>query len=65
MAANEIREGAIVTELFILGPRDVRVISLNRAMNYAVIQFRDLDQPASEQNTYSVTLDKLRAKESA
>lgn len=59
---STIQEGTIVTELFILGPRDVRVITVNRAMNHAVIQFRDLDKPASETNVYSVTLDKLQPK---
>lgn len=57
-----IQEGTIATELFILGPRDVKVLTVNRAMNYAVVQFRDLDQTPSEKNTYAVTLDKLRAK---
>jgi hypothetical protein len=55
-------EGTIVTEKTVFGPRDVKVLTVNRAMNYAVIQFRDLKQTPSEQNTYSVTLDKLQAK---
>ncbi|HET8776858.1 MAG TPA: hypothetical protein VFN76_04270 [Candidatus Limnocylindria bacterium] len=60
--ATQINEGDIVTELFVLGPQDVRVITLNRAMNYAVIQFRDLDKSANETNTRAVTLDKLQPK---
>lgn len=59
---DTIKEGDIVTELFVLGPRDVRVITVNYAFNYAVVQFRDLDKTPSEQNTYSVTLDKLKPK---
>jgi DUF971 family protein len=55
-------EGTIVTEKTVFGSRDVKVLTVNRAMNYAVIQFRDLKQTPSEQNTYSVTLDKLQAK---
>lgn len=58
-----IREGDIVTELFVLGPRDVRVITLNQGMNYAVVQFRDLDKTPSEKNVYAVTLDRLQPKE--
>ncbi len=57
-----IREGSIATHLQALGPQDVKVLTVNRAMNTAVIQFRELDQPASEKNTYTVTLDTLRAK---
>lgn len=55
-----IQEGTIATHLFILGPRDVKVLSVNRAFNTAVIQFRDFDQSPSPQNTYTVTLDTLR-----
>lgn len=60
----QFKEGDIVTELFVLGPQDVRVVTLNRAMNYAVIQFRELDKPASETNTRAVVLDELRPKAS-
>lgn len=61
---NTVQEGTIATELFILGPRDVKVLTVNRAMNFAVIQFRNLDQTPSEQNTYAVTLNKLQPKAS-
>lgn len=57
-----IQAGTIATHLFILGPRDVKVLSVNRAFNTALIQFRDLDQTPSEKNTYTVTLNTLKAK---
>lgn len=59
MSEVRISEGDVVTELFILGPRLVRVVSVNHSMNMAVIQFRDLDGSPSAQNCYSVTLEKL------
>ena len=59
---NTFHEGQIVTERFILGPRDVKIITLSAAMNYAVIQFRDLDRTPSGQNTYAVVLSKLQPK---
>jgi hypothetical protein len=62
MTTTTIREGAIVTELFILGPQDVRVLTVNDAMHTAVIQFRELDQAPSAANTKTVTLDKLQSK---
>lgn len=58
-----IQEGTIATHLFVLGPRDVKVLTVNRAMNTAVIQFRDFDRAPSEQNTMSVVLDTLRSKD--
>lgn len=57
-----INEGAIATHMFVLGPRDVKVLVVDKAMNTAVIQFRDLDQPPTEQNTSTVLLSSLRAK---
>lgn len=57
-----IREGTIVTELFILGPQYVKVLTVNQAMNTAVVQFRELGKTPNESNTKTVTLDKLQAK---
>lgn len=42
---------------------DVKIITLNRPGNNAVIQFKDLDQTPAESNTITVTLDKLRPKQ--
>lgn len=58
----KIQENTIATEKTVFGPRDVKVLTVNRAMNHAVIQFRDLDHIPSEQNTYSVKLDNLQSK---
>ncbi len=58
----DFQEGDIVTEMQALGPQDVKVLTINRAMNTAVVQFRNLDSTPSEQNTYTVVLDRLRAK---
>lgn len=57
-----IQENTIATEKTVFGPRDVKVITVSRASNYAVIQFRELNQTPSEKNTYAVTLDRLQAK---
>lgn len=64
MKTANVQEGAIATELFILGPRDVRVLTVNRAFNYVLIQFRELDKTSSPQNTYATTLSQLRPKAS-
>lgn len=61
----DIQEGTIVTELHVLGPQDVKVLTVNRAMNTAVIQFRDLESTPSEQNIRVVMLDKLQPKSTA
>lgn len=57
-----IQEGTIATELTVFGPRDVKVLTVNTAFNTAVVQFRNLEQRASPQNTYTIPLDKLQAK---
>lgn len=57
-----ITEGTIVTHLHAFGPQDAKVLTVNRMSNNAVIQFRDLDQTASPQNTMTVMLDRLQAK---
>lgn len=64
MKTSIVQPSTIATELFILGPRDVKVLTVERAWNTAVIQFRDLGSTPSEQNTYTTTLDQLRAKAS-
>jgi hypothetical protein len=58
----KIQENTIATEKTVFGPRDVKVLTVNQAMSYAVIQFRDLDRTPSEQNTYAVVLNKIQAK---
>ena len=64
MSITQIQENTIATHLFILGPRDAKVLTVNRASNTALIQFRDLESTPNAQNTRTVLLDTLRAKAS-
>lgn len=57
-----IQEGEIVTHRHILGPQDVRVLTINRASNIALIHFGNLEEAPTEVTTRTVLLDTLVAK---
>ena len=60
MITQTIQEGTIITHHHMLGDRDVKVLTVQATSNTAVVQFRELDQTPSEQNTMTVMLDTLR-----
>ena len=60
--SKQVREGEIVTHKHVLGDQDVKVVTVNRASNYAVIQLDPENGNAKTARITSVTLDKLEAK---
>ncbi len=60
---TQIKEGELSIHHHVLGPQTVKVLTVNRMSNIAVVQFRELDQPASAANTRTVVLNTLRTGE--
>lgn len=58
-----ITKGTIATLADSLGMCEVKVLQVNRPMNTASVQFRDLDTSPTEQNTYTVLLSNLRERD--